>query len=83
MSEITLTIQLFGAFREYGDVVDLKVPAGSDLQDLKKALVNKLGEGQAALIQDSALATQTTVLTTNTNLTKDTTLAILPPVCGG
>lgn len=83
MSEITLSIQLFGAFREYGDNVSVTLQTGAGIEDVKKALADKLGENASTLIDDSALADEQHVLTGNAVFDKDARLAILPPVCGG
>lgn len=83
MSMITITMRLFGAFRQYGDTVEVSVRAGSPVATLKTALGNLLGDKSRPLIQDSVLADDTTILPGDYIFDKDVRLSILPPVCGG
>lgn len=83
MTDITITIQLFGAFRPYGESVDITVPAGADVAAVKTRLAEVLALENNALVYDSALANDNEVLGQDTVFQTDTRLAILPPVCGG
>lgn len=83
MNQITLHIQLFGAFREYGESVELTVPEGSGAQVVRDALAQELGMSDKSLITDSALASENSVLDEQAIFEQDAKLAILPPVCGG
>lgn len=83
MSEIKITIKLFGAFRKYGQALDLVLPAGSSVQDVKVLLAGKLESNDAALVAESALANDNEILSGTEVFNDDTALAILPPVCGG
>jgi len=83
MSEITITMRLFGAFRQYGETVDFSVLTGSSAADVKEALGQVLGAGVLPLIEDSVLANDNTVLPGDYVFDEDTKLSILPPVCGG
>ncbi len=80
MNDITITVKLFGSFRQYGETLCFTVPAGSSVTAIKDALKEKTGN---ALVNDSAMANDNTVLPDNTIFNEDTALAILPPVCGG
>lgn len=82
MSDITLTIRLFGAFREHGQQLALSLPQGATAAEVKSALAIQL-PAEAALIHDSALADDTQVLDEHAVFSHDAMLAILPPVCGG
>lgn len=79
---ITVTLRLFGAFREHGEQLHLSLPAGSTVSAVKSALARQLPQ-EAALIADSALADDSSVLAEDAPLSAHATLAILPPVCGG
>lgn len=88
--EITLTIQLFGAFRPYGagEAILLDVPQGTSVMDVKNHLKAALKKAwpdfdKEALVDESALADDSQVLVEDATLTESTKLAILPPVCGG
>jgi len=83
MSEITITMRLFGAFRQYGETVDITIRSGSSAAAVKKALGNVLGAQALPLIEDSVLANDNTVLPGDYVFDEDTKLSILPPVCGG
>jgi molybdopterin converting factor small subunit len=83
MKNIVITMRLFGAFRQYGDAVELVMAAGSPVSAIKKALNDSL-EGKAqALIEDSVLCDDQTILPDDHVFDRDARLAILPPVCGG
>lgn len=80
---IKVTIRLFGAFRKYGDVMELTLPTGCAVADIKAGLAEKLAGNDAALVTDSAIANDNEIIAADTVFTADATLAILPPVCGG
>ena len=83
MSNITVTVKLFGAFREYGDTVELLMGKGCRVSMVKQALAGRLGKQAYALIMDSVLANDETVLPGDFTFDEDAQLSILPPVCGG
>lgn len=83
-------VRLFGAFRKYGDgaELELELPQDATLTELRKAFNDTLKSidpsfSNAALIEDSAFADETSVLTDSARLIEGGTLAVLPPVCGG
>lgn len=87
---INLFIQLFGAFRPYGngETMVLEVPQGASVSEVKSHLKAALRKAcpdfdKAALVDESALADDTQILAEDMTLNANTTLAILPPVCGG
>ena len=82
MTDITLTLRLFGAFREYGQAVAFTVPQGATASQVKAAL-GKAIPADPALIADSALADDNAVLPDDATFAHDAELAVLPPVCGG
>ena len=82
MSEITITMRLFGPLRAYGERVIFKIAAGSGVHEIKEMLARTLKTADARLIADSALANDNEIIT-DMVFTKDSELAILPPVCGG
>jgi molybdopterin converting factor small subunit len=95
MSQMTIrvTIELFGAFRQFTtqDALELSLEPGTDLSKLKKALEGALQslspqasqESIQSLLEASAFADEKAILSENLSLERDTTLAVLPPVCGG
>lgn len=80
---INITIRLFGAFRKYGDTLELALPPGCDVAAIKAQLANKLDAGDAALVADSAIANDNAIINAGQVFTENAVLAILPPVCGG
>jgi len=82
-NQIKITIRLFGAFRKYGDVLELDMPSGSSIADIKSRLAEKLDTNDATLVADSAIANDNEIINSGTVFDADATLAILPPVCGG
>lgn len=83
MTDIKITIRLFGAFRQYGENISFTMPAGCTVAAVKQKLGDVLKADQQ-LIGDSALANDNEIIDDlSTVLTQDSHLAILPPVCGG
>lgn len=82
-SSITLTVNLFGVFRghENGKPLTLKLPQGATLSEARSAIKAMLNNHP--LMDDSALADETQILSEDAVFERDTQLAILPPVCGG
>ena len=83
MSEITITIKLFGAFRKYGETLELSLPAGSSIQDVKNGMAERFDANDVVLVNDSAMANDNEIIQGERAFNEDTELAILPPVCGG
>ena len=83
MSEITVTVKLFGAFRKYGKTLDLLLPAGSSVQDVKNRLAELIDGSDKVLVYESAIANNNEIIGDKVVFTEDSDLAILPPVCGG
>lgn len=77
-----ITLQLFGAFRPFGDQLDLTLPAGANVAQIRPVLTAKLPQMQS-VIESSRFATETAILPENAPLDDGTTLAIIPPVSGG
>ncbi len=83
MTDITITMRLYGAFRSYQDCVSLSVPAGSPVAAIREALCRALGPQARDLVMDSVFANDTTILPSGFVIDADSTLSVLPPVCGG
>lgn len=83
MKTITVNVQLFGAFRKYGEMAVLEAPAGVRVNELKELLSRWIGGMEAHLVADSVFANEKEVLAAGTAIEKDANLAVLPPVCGG
>lgn len=80
---IEINVKFFGAFRKYGEKISFSVPSGASVQDVKKKLAAELKLSDPALINDSAIANDNEIISADAVFTKDSNLAILPPVCGG
>ena len=83
MKTITVNVQLFGAFRKYGEMAVLEAPAGVRVNELKELLSRWIGGMEAHLVADSVFANEKEVLAAGAVIEKDANLAVLPPVCGG
>ncbi|MDH5723477.1 MAG: hypothetical protein OEY94_09175 [Alphaproteobacteria bacterium] len=81
MSEITIQVKFFGAFRKFGDSLNFSVPSGSTVA-AAKTVIQKMLDGEK-LVLDSVLSSHCTILQDNDILENDAELSILPPVCGG
>lgn len=88
MTQSTVKIYFFGAFKKYGDHEMLNLPTGSSVEDLKNLLTRHLirkipNFSDIQLIQDSAVACNDTVVGSHYKVQAGETVSILPPVCGG
>lgn len=82
-SPVDIYIEFFGAFRNYGEGLDLRLTSGVNAEQIKQELETILGTGYQDLIAQSVLADEEQILCRDWHLTKPTRLAILPPVSGG
>ncbi|MFL5812405.1 MAG: MoaD/ThiS family protein [Bdellovibrionia bacterium] len=90
---IQVKIELFGAFKRFAkhDDLELRLEPGTSLSDLRKALARALQsvnpqashEPIQSLLESSAFADEKAILSESLSLDRDTTIAVLPPVCGG
>lgn len=83
-----ITLQLFGAFREFGESLTLSVPQNALVADARKALANKLKKIDAnpskiGLISISRFATETRILSEKDMLQDGAVITIIAPVSGG
>ena len=78
-----VTVQLFGAFRPFGERITIDLLDGADVSHLRAAFCAALPPDVHALIALSRFADERAVLAENTPLDADSILAILPPVSGG
>ena len=83
MSDIKISVRLFGAFRKYGETISFSAPSGSNVQAIKSLLAAALKLDDPALVNDSAIANDNEIVGADAVFTQDSQLAILPPVCGG
>jgi molybdopterin converting factor small subunit len=85
----TVTIRLFGAFRNYipEPSVTLEVVEGSTAgvvrKNLEEYFLTHSENFDSKIITESMLATEDTVLELDDVVPEGISLAILPPVCGG
>lgn len=86
-TEQTISIRLFGAFRQFGDdsAVTVTISDNARVTELRRALqAHYAGNDNAlALLKASAFATDRAVLDEGSPLPRNEPLSILPPVCGG
>jgi molybdopterin converting factor small subunit len=80
---ITFPIKCFGVFRQFGDKLCVAVNPGSSVLQIKAALVQQLGQQHKTLVEESVLANDNAILQNSYILQEETSLSILPPVCGG
>lgn len=86
---LNITVKLFGGFRKYGngEEISFSVPENIKVSELKKYLENEISKTNLAvdknLIEASVFGNEDEILTAEKTITKDCTLAVLPPVCGG
>lgn len=86
---MTLSIRMFGAFRKYHQgILAVNLPVGSTAATAKEAIAAALRQqnptfGTSDLVEKSVLADNQRILAAEEKITGATTLAILPPVCGG
>ena len=81
----SITVQLFGAFRQGNPESSLtvEVPEQARVTDLRAAMDAALSDENArSLLKASAFATDTAVLDDHDPV-PDREISILPPVCGG
>lgn len=83
MKSLAITVRFFGAFREYGRSIDLSLPAGSTVCDVRQALGDALSLSDPALVYDSVFSDDQVILDDGAVLSDNALLSILPPVCGG
>ncbi len=79
MSDITIQVEFYGAFRKFGTSQSVKISSGCTAMQVKELLSKTLG----ALVNDSVLANDKEVLPNSYVFEEDVNLSILPPVCGG
>lgn len=87
---ITLQIDLFGSFRQYGAGTPLTIHAEHELtlaqlkEHIKKALLLRDPTfDRPELVDESAIADDQQIYSDDLIIAESRTLAILPPVCGG
>ena len=87
---MTVEVMLFGPLRAFGDgrAVEIELRDGASVGEAREALVAALerlrpGAGVRALVARSVLATEHEVLADDSPVRSGTSLAVLPPVCGG
>ncbi|MBI3555572.1 MAG: MoaD/ThiS family protein [Deltaproteobacteria bacterium] len=78
-----IKVRLFGAFRNYGNgsLLEVELDPGATVAALREAL--RVHVKEPRLLSDSAFADETAVLIDAQVLRDGTTVAVLPPVCGG
>ncbi|MEZ5903384.1 MAG: hypothetical protein R3D88_08815 [Alphaproteobacteria bacterium] len=83
MSTLVLPIKFFGMFRKFGKQVEVEIPSGSSVLEIKSMIIQKLGAENKDLVDSSVLANTTDILPDAYIFNEVQNLSILPPVCGG
>lgn len=78
-----LEITHYGAFRALGGSTSIDVCLPATIGEVRRAMIELLGNEHKSLIEDSAFASETDVLTDACVLDVPCALSVLPPVCGG
>lgn len=85
---MNITIECFGAFRNFGDEIPVTLSGDLTVADLPDALFDALKKlddsfDNKDLIARSRFASDTEILSETAPLTQNMRLAIIPPVSGG
>jgi molybdopterin converting factor small subunit len=82
---ITVTIDLFGAFRRYEATSSIAVTLAPEatLADVRSALAERWPADAVALLASAAFADDHRIHAEHEAFRGDVRVAILPPVCGG
>lgn len=83
MKNVIVKMRLYGAFKKYDESVQLSVPLGSSITAVQEELCQELGPQARDLVMDSVIANDRTILPPGFTIDADSSLSILPPVCGG
>ncbi|PCI87038.1 MAG: hypothetical protein COB24_07605 [Hyphomicrobiales bacterium] len=83
-----ITLQTFGAFRQFGQNIRLELSDDAKVADLRSPLIAALAEfganfDIAGLVGSSRFATETEILEEDAILHNGNLITILPPVSGG
>ncbi|MBL1418973.1 MAG: MoaD/ThiS family protein [Alphaproteobacteria bacterium] len=83
-----ITLQTFGAFRQFGQNIALELSADAKVADIRAPLIAALAEFSASfdiagLVDSSRFATETEILAEDVVLKSGSLITILPPVSGG
>lgn len=83
-----ITIQTFGAFRQFGREITLKLNDNAKVSDIRSPLAHALKNSDASfdiagLIDSSRFATEVAILDEQALVEADALITILPPVSGG
>lgn len=83
MNTLILPIKFFGMFRKFGEQIEVEIPSGSSVEEIKKMITHELGKDNKDLVDSSVLANTTDILPDAYIFNESQSLSILPPVCGG
>ncbi len=89
MDKITVTVNMFGIFRDYfpnNNYIKINIDKSSTLIDIRneiKYILSKIDITIIDLVDASAFATDIETIDENFIFNIDTTISILPPVSGG
>jgi len=77
-----ITLQLFGAFTEYGGSLELSVNDNATVADIRDAVLTKI-DASPILVKSSLFATDIELLQDDAKLQNGDIISIIPPVSGG
>lgn len=82
---IRVRVRFFGSLRKLEGRGDgwTEIPESGKVSDLRQAITCSLEGPDRELLKDSAFASESRILHLEDFLTDGTTVAVLPPVCGG
>lgn len=83
-----IIVQLFGAYRPFGEQVEIDLAQGAQVSDIREPFFAELqlidkNFNNKALLDSSRFATKTEILSENAALKNGDIIAIIPPVAGG
>ena len=83
MSKLKLSIKFHGIFKSFGEKLQIEVPSGTSISEVKKVITETLGNENHNLIKSSVIANEREILSNVYIVESEQKLSILPPVCGG
>ena len=83
-----IQVQTFGAFRQFGNNIELEIEINSKVKDIRKVLIDAIKHHDAkfdieGLVLSSKFANDTQLLEETDVLKVGSVVTILPPVSGG
>lgn len=86
---MAIMVKLFGALRKFGDTVTIDLENGRELTipEIRNLLEGSIDSSERevlrSLLEVSAFADESSILTSDARIMNSSTVFLLPPVCGG